>query len=78
MTDEIKLVEADVIVCPEGSGLDLILKDMEFVETRLERSQNDEEKTMLARFKEQLEKEQLLSGLTLNDAERKLTEAVRF
>lgn len=74
VTGEGKLLEADVIVCPEQSKLDLVIGDMEFVETRLERSQNSEEKAMLAKFKEQLEKEQFLSALTLTPEERKLIE----
>jgi ribosome-binding ATPase len=74
LADEAKLVEADVIVCPESSKLDLVLKDMEFVETRLERSQSAEEKLLLNRFKEQLDKEKFLSELTLSDDERKLIE----
>ena len=71
---EEKLIEADVIACPETGKLDLIIKDMEFVETRLERSQSGEEKVLLNRLKEQLEKEKFLSELTLTDAERKLLE----
>jgi ribosome-binding ATPase YchF (GTP1/OBG family) len=74
LVSEERLVEADVIACPEAGKLDLILKDMEFVETRLERSQNNEEKVMLGRFKEQLEKEKFLSELTLTPEERKLIE----
>ncbi len=74
VTDEIKLVEADVIVCQERSRLDLIIHDMEFIETRLERSQNNEEKVLLLKFRERLEKEQFLNGLTLNDAERAFVE----
>jgi hypothetical protein len=69
-----KLFEADIIVCPASAKLDLVVNDMEFVETRLERSQSPEEKALLARFKEQLDKEQFLSELTLSAEEKKLIE----
>jgi len=71
---EEKLIEADVIACPEGAKLDLVIKDMEFVETRLERSQDPAEKALLGRLKEQLDKEGFLSELTLSDDERKFLE----
>ncbi|MGE5308781.1 MAG: DUF933 domain-containing protein [Deltaproteobacteria bacterium] len=74
LAEEERLVEADVIACPESSKLDLVIKDMEFVETRLERSQSPEEKVLLGRFKEQLEKEKFLSELTLTPEEQKMIE----
>ncbi|MGE5197829.1 MAG: DUF933 domain-containing protein [Deltaproteobacteria bacterium] len=67
-----KLKEADGIVCPESAKLDLIVNDLEFVETRLERSADDFEKKLLTRFKENLDKETFLSGLTLAEDEIKL------
>jgi len=73
-SDLSKLVEADVIVCPAAGKLDLIVNDMEFVEIRLERSQSAEEKALLTRFKEQLDKEGFLSELTLSPEEKKLIE----
>lgn len=69
-----KLIEADGIACPESAKLDLIVNDMEFVETRLERSQNNEEKALLTRFKDHLDKEKFLSELSLTPEEKKFIE----
>jgi ribosome-binding ATPase YchF (GTP1/OBG family) len=70
--DKEKLPESDGIVCPEGAKLDLILNDMEFVETRLARSSEESEKKLFARFKEQLDNEAFLSELALSDEEKKM------
>ena len=70
--DKEKLVEADGIVAPESAKLDLIVNDMEFVETRLERSAEDVEKKLFSRFKELLDKETFLSTAELNEEEKKL------
>lgn len=67
-----KLKEADGILAPESAKVDLILNDLEFVETRLERSTDDLEKKLFSRFKELLDKETFLSKAELNDEEKKL------
>lgn len=72
VTDKEKLVEADGIVCPETAKIDLILNDMEFVETRLERSTDETEKKLFMRFKELLDKEKFLSEISLAEDEKKL------
>lgn len=71
VTEEPFLKEADGIIAQEGSKLVLIMTDLEFVETRLERSADEQEKAMLRRFKEHLGKESLLSQLELSEAEKK-------
>jgi hypothetical protein len=70
--DQDKLVEADGIIAPEDAKLDLIVHDMEFVETRLSRCEDPAEKALLTRFKEQLDKEGLLCQLSVSDAEKEL------
>jgi hypothetical protein len=70
--DKEKLVEADGIVAPESAKLDLIVNDMEFVETRMERATDGLEKNLFNRFKELLDKETFLSTLQLNEEEKKL------
>ena len=70
--DQEKLVEADGIIAPEGAKLDLIVHDMEFVETRLSRCEDPAEKTLLTKFKDQLDKEMLLSDLAMSEAEKTL------
>ncbi|MDD5668447.1 MAG: DUF933 domain-containing protein [Candidatus Omnitrophica bacterium] len=75
ITDTDKLKEADGIIASEKARLDIIVGDIEFVETRLERSQIDAEKKMLLRFKEKLEKEEMLTGMPLSEEEQKLVSA---
>lgn len=67
-----KLFEADGIISAEAAKLDLILNDMEFAETRLERSADGLEKNLFMRFKARLDKEGLLSEEVLNEEEKKL------
>ena len=72
INDPDKLVEADGIIAPEGAKLDLIVHDMEFVETRLSRCEDSAEKALLNRFKDQLDKEGLLCDLPVSDTEKEL------
>jgi hypothetical protein len=72
ITESEKLKEADGIVCPEKGKFDLIVGDLEFVETRLERTEDPVEKELFNRFKPMLEKEELLAGVALNEAEKKI------
>lgn len=74
IVEKAKLIEADVIVCPEAAKLDLVIGDMEFVETRLERCQDSAEKCLLMKFKDHLEKEQMCSSLALSPEECKMIE----
>lgn len=70
--EQAKLSEADGIIINKDAKLDLILSDLEFVETRLSRTEDLKEKELLAKFKARLEKEEFLSSEPLNDAERKI------
>jgi hypothetical protein len=72
IVDQDKLVEADGIIAPESAKLDLIVHDMEFVETRLSRCEVPAEKALLTRFKDQLDKEGLLCELSVGDQEKEL------
>jgi hypothetical protein len=72
IVDQEKLVEADGIIAPEGAKLDLIVHDMEFVETRLSRCEDPAEKALLTRFKDQLDKEGLLCDLSVSYQEKEL------
>ncbi|MFA5356373.1 MAG: DUF933 domain-containing protein [Candidatus Omnitrophota bacterium] len=65
-------LEADAILVSEGSQTDLILKDLEFVETRLGRTEQADEKALLGKIKSTLEKEQLVFNLGLSEEEKKL------
>jgi hypothetical protein len=72
VTEEAKILEVDGIIAPENAKLDLIVHDLEFVETRLSRSADDNEKNLLNKFKGELDKENLLSGIALSEEEKKL------
>ncbi|MEI6631660.1 MAG: DUF933 domain-containing protein [bacterium] len=65
-------LDADAILVSESARADLILADLEFVETRLERSAQDAEKALLNKLKGILEKEELISKITLSEEEKQL------
>ncbi|MDD4940917.1 MAG: DUF933 domain-containing protein [Candidatus Omnitrophica bacterium] len=72
VVDEGKLFECDGIICPSDKKLDLVVADIEFVETRLSRNPPDAEKAVLTRFKDQLDKEGLVCDVALTAQEREL------
>ncbi|MBP7216266.1 MAG: DUF933 domain-containing protein [Candidatus Omnitrophica bacterium] len=53
-----------------NASTDLVLKDLEFVETRLGRATTEEEKALLLKLKGVLEGEQFIARANLNDAEK--------
>jgi hypothetical protein len=69
---------ADVIVVSPGSRLDLILQDLEFVETRLGRNPPDGERAVLEKIKACLESDQLISSAGLTPEETRSIEAHAF
>ena len=66
------LVDADGIICEQEAKLDLIVSDLEAVETRLNRVTDEAEQKMLMRFKEVLEKNSCLFEVPLTDEEKKV------
>lgn len=70
--DESKLSEAEVILASEDARLDLILKDLEFVESRISRAESESEKKLLSELKNVLEKEAFLSELVLTEDNKKV------
>jgi len=62
-------LEADAILAADSSRTDLILKDLEFVETRLGRAETEAEKALLGKLKSALEKEQFIISLSLTPDE---------
>jgi hypothetical protein len=62
--------EADAVLVALDSRSDLILKDLEFVETRLSRSEDEQEKALLNKLKASLEKEEFISSAELTPQER--------
>lgn len=66
-------LEADAITAAKDSSLDLILKDLEFVETRLSRSEDEAEKNLLLKLKKTLEDEEFIFRIELSEKEKGLT-----
>ena len=64
--------EADAILVLEENRTDLILKDLDFVETRLGRSPQDVELALLNKLKAALEKEEFVANIGLSEEEKKL------
>jgi len=58
-------LDADVIILPAEAKMDLILKDLDFMETRLAKNPPEPEKVVLEKMKSALEKEEFISTLAL-------------
>lgn len=65
-------LDADVIIVPKDAKMDLILSDLEFVETRLSKTPPDTEKIILDKMKVALEKENFISSVGLTNAEKEV------
>lgn len=70
LTGKDNLLDVEAILVLKDSAADLILKDLEFIETRLGRSEQETEKALLNKLKNILEKEEFLSKACLSDGER--------
>ncbi len=66
------LVDADGIICEKEAKLDLIVHDLEAVETRLTRITEEPEQKMFLRFKDILEKNVCLGEEALSEEEKKV------
>jgi len=66
------VLEADAILVLSDSRADLILKDLEFVETRLSRTEDENEKILLNKLKLILEKEEFIFNAGLNPEEKRM------
>jgi hypothetical protein len=62
-------LDADVIMLPQDARTDLILKDLDFMETRLAKKPPEQERIVLDKMKTALEKEEFISSLGLTAAE---------
>jgi len=63
------VVEADVILVSRDRLLDLLLKDLEFIETRLSREPAEEERAVLLKLQTHVEGEQTVASAGLSEAE---------
>jgi hypothetical protein len=64
--------EADVIIIPAEAKMDLILQDLDFVETRLAKAPAENEKAILNKMKAALEKEEFISTVGLSGPEKEV------
>lgn len=69
---EDSILDADAILILKDMRTDLILRDLEFVETRLHRAGEESEKTLLNKLKGSLEKEEFILNSQFSDEEKKL------
>jgi len=63
-------LQADAILVLSDAKADLILKDLDFVETRLTRAGDEGEKQLLNKLKAALEKEQFINSLSFDEKEQ--------
>ncbi|MBM3245230.1 MAG: DUF933 domain-containing protein [Candidatus Omnitrophica bacterium] len=63
-------LQADAILVLSDARADLILKDLDFVETRLTRAGDEGEKQLLNKLKAALEKEQFVNSLSFDEKEQ--------
>lgn len=70
VVDMERLKECDGIISLKDNQIDLVLSDLEFVEKRLTNAQDEKEKNLLNRFKQQLESERFISELQLSEEEK--------
>jgi hypothetical protein len=64
------LLDSDAIIVSKDLRADLILKDLEFIETRISRSAEEQEKALLAKLKGILEKEEFIFSAALTEEEK--------
>ena len=75
---EEQLLDADAILAPKDNQADLILKDLEFVETRLGRDPQADERLALEKIKGLLENERFLFNSNLSPADLQAVAAHNF
>jgi hypothetical protein len=67
-----RVLDSDVLISLKKNRVDLILFDLDFVEKRLEKAADSFEREMFFKFKDTLEREELLSSLSLSEEEKKI------
>jgi len=72
LVDQDAVLEADAILALKDSRADLVLKDLEFIETRLNNATQDSEKALLNKLRGILEKEEFIFNAALSEEEKRL------
>lgn len=70
LVGENSILDADAVLVNKSSVADLILKDLELLETRLSRTEDDAEKALLEKLKKILEEEKTIFNSGLNAEEK--------
>ena len=70
VVDQSGLVDADALLVSQEGRLEMIFKDLEFVETRLGRNPPDAERAVLEKIKAALERDQLAADVALTEEEK--------
>jgi hypothetical protein len=65
------VTDADAILAATDARADLVLKDLEFIETRLSRTADESEKILLNKLKNILEKEEFIFNASFNEEEKR-------
>ncbi|MFH1577788.1 MAG: DUF933 domain-containing protein [Candidatus Omnitrophota bacterium] len=78
VTDPGKLRECDGVISLKNKQADLILGDLDFTEKRISNTEDESEKALLNRFKEQLEGERFISELDLSEEENRMVSGYSF
>jgi ribosome-binding ATPase YchF (GTP1/OBG family) len=78
VTDEKGLAEADAILVRQAQKSDLLMRDLEFIETRLSRDPSAAEQAVLHKLADGLTGERFVRELGLTDEERKAIAAHAF
>jgi ribosome-binding ATPase YchF (GTP1/OBG family) len=71
LAGEDSCLDADAVLVSKDARTDLILKDLEFVETRASRTEQEQEKALLSKLKSILEKEELIFNREFSEEEKK-------
>jgi len=72
LAGEDSALDAQAVLVSSEARTDLILRDLEFVETRLGRAGDDQEKALLQKLKNVLEKEAFIINAGLSQEEKKM------
>ena len=70
LVGEDNAADADAILVAKDSNMDLILRDLEFAETRISRATEETEKNLLHKIKNALEKEKFINAADLSAEEK--------
>jgi ribosome-binding ATPase YchF (GTP1/OBG family) len=78
VVDEKEMITADAVLTSRAALSDLLVKDLDAVETRLSRNPSDAEKAVLQKLADALINEQAVSAAGLTEAERGVISAHNF